>query len=143
MMESTRSPAAWLPHDPMRAPGRSKGESMDYGLAGRTVILTGAARGQGAAEPVTVHGLVNNAGVPYRARLLTVDLASRERVVGVNLTGAMLGMRAIAPVMASDGTAAIVNIGTKPISDALARAHAGDTAGDSTGESTGETETSA
>jgi hypothetical protein len=24
---------------------------------------------------MTVHGLVNNAGVPYRARLLTMDLA--------------------------------------------------------------------
>jgi 3alpha(or 20beta)-hydroxysteroid dehydrogenase len=144
---------------------------MDYGLSGRTVIVTGAARGQGAAEAeilvregarvigadildddgkalaerlnalgpgsmeyrhldvsseeqwadlaayltssgVVVHGLVNNAGVPYRARLLTMDLAGWERVIGVNLTGAMLGMRAIAPLMASDGTAAIVNIGS-------------------------------
>jgi 3alpha(or 20beta)-hydroxysteroid dehydrogenase len=144
---------------------------MDYGLAGRTVIVTGAARGQGAAEAeilvaegarvigadilddagqalaqrlsalgpgtmeyrhldvsseeqwaglaahlassgVAVHGLVNNAGVPYRARLLTMDLAGWERVISVNLTGAMLGMRAIAPLMASDGSAAIVNIGS-------------------------------
>src|SRR5215472_9232542 len=104
---------------------------MDYGLAGRTIVVTGAARGQGAAEaeilvregarvigsdilddegaalagrltaqgPGTmeywhldvsreeqwaalaarlaaggpVHGLVNNAGVPYRARLLDMD----------------------------------------------------------------------
>jgi 3alpha(or 20beta)-hydroxysteroid dehydrogenase len=144
---------------------------MDYGLAGRTVIVTGAARGQGAAEAeilvgegarvigadilddlgkalaerlnavgpgtmeyrhldvsseeqwtelaahlaasgVTVHGLVNNAGIPYRARLLTMDLAGWERVIGTNLTGTMLGMRAIAPLMPSDGTAAIVNIGS-------------------------------
>ena len=60
----------------------------------------------------TVHGLVNNAGVPYRARLLTMDLAGGERVIGINLTGAMLGMRTIAPLMPADGTAAIVNIGS-------------------------------
>src|SRR5580698_7953715 len=104
---------------------------MDYGLAGRTVIVTGAARGQGAAEAeilvregahviggdilddegkalaerltavgpgtmeyrhldvssepqwadlaahldgTAVHGLVNNAGVPYRARLKDMDV---------------------------------------------------------------------
>jgi 3alpha(or 20beta)-hydroxysteroid dehydrogenase len=144
---------------------------MDYGLAGRTVVVTGAARGQGAAEAkilvgegarvigadilddqgkalaerlnalgpgtmeyrhldvssekqwaelaaqlalsgVTVHGLVNNAGVPYRARLLTMDLAGWERVIGINLTGTMLGMRTIVPLMPSDGTAAVVNIGS-------------------------------
>src|SRR5579859_6418641 len=142
---------------------------MDYGLAGRTIVVTGAARGQGAAEaeilvregarvigsdilddegaelaerltaqgPGTmeywhldvsredqwaalaahlaagpVHGLVNNAGVPYRARLLDMDLAGWERVIGINLTGTMLGLRAIAPLMPSDGTAAIVNIGS-------------------------------
>ena len=144
---------------------------MDYGLGGRTVIVTGAARGQGAAEAeilvaegarvigadilddegkalaerlnvlgpgtmeyrhldvsseeqwadlaaylkssgVAVHGLVNNAGVPYRARLLTMDLPGWERVIGINLTGTMLGMRTIAPLMPSDGTAAIVNIGS-------------------------------
>jgi 3alpha(or 20beta)-hydroxysteroid dehydrogenase len=144
---------------------------MDYGLAGRTVIVTGAARGQGAAEAeilaaegarvigvdilddegkalaerltalgpgtmeyrhldvsseeqwadlaaylassgVAVHGLVNNAGLPYRARLLTMDLAGWDQVIRVNLTGTMLGMRAIAPLMAADGTAAIVNIGS-------------------------------
>jgi len=134
---------------------------MDYGLGGRTVIVTGAARGQGAAEAeilvaegarvigadilddegkalaerlnalgpgtmdyrhldvsseeqwadlaahltssgAAVNGLVNNAGVPYRARLLTMDLPGWERVIGINLTGTMLG----------DGTAAIVNIGS-------------------------------
>src|ERR1700691_6355017 len=109
---------------------------------GRTVVVTGAARGQGAAEaeilvgegarvigadilddegralaerltalgPGTmeyrhldvsseaqwadlaahlaaadrvVHGLVNNAGVPYRARLLDMDLAGWDRVMGI------------------------------------------------------------
>jgi 3alpha(or 20beta)-hydroxysteroid dehydrogenase len=142
---------------------------MDYGLASRTVVITGAARGQGAAEaeilvregarvigadildddgkalaerltalgPGTmeyrhldvsseaqwadlaghlaggpVHGLVNNAGVPYRARLMDMDVAGWDRVIGVNLTGAMLGMRTLAPLMPADGTASIVNIGS-------------------------------
>jgi 3alpha(or 20beta)-hydroxysteroid dehydrogenase len=140
---------------------------MDYGLAGRTVVITGAARGQGAAEaellvragarvvgadilddegtalaarlralgPGTmdyrhldvssedewaalaaslevVHGLVNNAGVPYRKRLMDMDVAGWDRVIAINLTGTMLGMRAIVPLMPGDGTASIVNIGS-------------------------------
>jgi 3alpha(or 20beta)-hydroxysteroid dehydrogenase len=149
---------------------------MDYGLAGRTVVVTGAARGQGAAEaeilvregarvigadilddegaglaerltaqgPGTmeywhldvsreeqwaalaarlaqvddngaggvVHGLVNNAGVPYRARLLDMDLAGWERVIGINLTGAMLGLRTLVPLMPEHDGASIVNIGS-------------------------------
>jgi len=149
---------------------------MDYGLAGRTVVVTGAARGQGAAEaeilvregarvigadildeegkalaerltaagPGTmeyrhldvsseaqwadlaaqlsaadgpspegkVHGLVNNAGVPYRARLMNMDLAGWNRVMGINLTGTMLGMRTLAPLMPDHDGASIVNIGS-------------------------------
>ncbi len=144
---------------------------MSYGLTGRTVVVTGAARGQGAAEaeilvregarvvgadildgegaalaerltargpgrmeywPLDVgseeqwaglaahlaqaggevHGLVNNAGVPYRARLLDMDLASWDRVIKVDLTGAMLGIRTLAPLMPADSGAAIVNIGS-------------------------------
>jgi 3alpha(or 20beta)-hydroxysteroid dehydrogenase len=144
---------------------------MDYGLAGRTIVVTGAARGQGAAEAeilvregarvigadilddegkalaerltalgpgameyrhldvsseeqwaefaahlaatgTVVHGLVNNAGMPYRARLLDMDLPSWERVIGINLTGTMLGMRALVPLMPDNNGAAIVNIGS-------------------------------
>jgi 3alpha(or 20beta)-hydroxysteroid dehydrogenase len=144
---------------------------MDYGLAGRTIVVTGAARGQGAAEAEilvregarvigadilddegkalaerltalgpgameyrhldvsseeqwvefaahlaatggVVHGLVNNAGMPYRARLLDMDLPSWERVIGINLTGTMLGMRTLVPLMPDNDGAAIVNIGS-------------------------------
>jgi 3alpha(or 20beta)-hydroxysteroid dehydrogenase len=149
---------------------------MEYGLTGRTVVITGAARGQGAAEaeilvregarvigadilddegralaerltafgPGTmeyshldvsseqewaafaaglaaaglaggggvVHGLVNNAGVPYRKRLMDMDTEGWDRVIGINLTGTMLGMRTLVPLMPADGTASIVNIGS-------------------------------
>jgi 3alpha(or 20beta)-hydroxysteroid dehydrogenase len=144
---------------------------MDYGLAGRTVVVTGAARGMGAAEAEilvregarvigadilhqegkelaqrltasgpgvmeywqldvsseeqwaglaarlaedggVVHGLVNNAGVPYRARLLDMDLAGWDRVMAINLTGTMLGMRALVPLMPDHDGASIVNIGS-------------------------------
>jgi 3alpha(or 20beta)-hydroxysteroid dehydrogenase len=146
---------------------------MEYGLAGRTFVVTGAARGQGAAEaeilvgegarvvgadicddegaalaerltaagpgtmeywhldvsgeqgwaglaahlaggphPGPLHGLVNNAGVPYRARLADMDVAGWDRVIGINLTGPMLGIRTLAPLMPADGTASIVNIGS-------------------------------
>ena len=140
-------------------------------FTGRTIVVTGAARGQGAAEaeilvregarvigadilddegqalasrltasgpgtmeywPLDVsseeqwaglaahlaatggvlHGLVNNAGVPYRARLLDMDVAGWDRVIGINLTGTMLGMRTLVPLMPADDGAAIVNIGS-------------------------------
>ncbi|MBR7829889.1 SDR family oxidoreductase [Actinospica sp. MGRD01-02] len=143
----------------------------DPGLAGRTFVITGAARGQGAAEaellvaegahviatdvldedgaalagrltaagPGTceyrhldvgseqawvefgeelkpagrqVHGLVNNAGVPYRPRLLDVDVAGWERTFRINLTGSMLGIRTLAPLMPRNAGASIVNIGS-------------------------------
>jgi 3alpha(or 20beta)-hydroxysteroid dehydrogenase len=144
---------------------------MDYGLAGRRYVVTGAARGQGAAEaeilvregarvigadllddegkalagrltalgPGTmeyrhldvasesqwaefasrlaadggvVHGLVNNAGVPYRKRLMDMDVDGWNRVIGINLTGTMLGMRTLVPLMPEHAGASIVNIGS-------------------------------
>jgi 3alpha(or 20beta)-hydroxysteroid dehydrogenase len=138
-------------------------------MAGRTVVVTGAARGQGAAEveqlvlegadvvatdildedgerlagqltrrgPGTVvyrqldvasedgwaaladwlratgravHGLVNNAGMPQRPRLVEVDLAAWNRALEVNLTGPMLGIRTLVPLMPAG--ASVVNIGS-------------------------------
>jgi len=137
------------------------------GLAGKTVVVTGAARGQGAAEVAalaregadivaadvleeegglaarlaglpgrvtfrqldvsrreewraltdwlegrdcTLHGLVNNAGIPHRARLDEVTVEGWNRTLAVNLTGAMLGIQACAPLMREGGS--IVNVGS-------------------------------
>lgn len=136
-------------------------------LAGKTVIVTGAARGQGAAEslalaragaaviatdvlpepaelpaeadtgPGVIHyrqldvsrpehwavlaqwagerfgrvdGLVNNAGIPMRARLPEITLADWERALSVNLTGPLLGIQAVLPLMSEGGS--IVNVGS-------------------------------
>ena len=125
----------------------------DRPLAGKVVVITDAAQGQGAAQAAAcaaegatvialdirpadgvrahdvaseqdwaalrdglaaefgeVHGLVNNAGITHRARLLDVQLADLQRVLAVNLAGPLLGIQAIAPLMPAGGS--IVNIGS-------------------------------
>jgi 3alpha(or 20beta)-hydroxysteroid dehydrogenase len=57
-----------------------------------------------------VHGLVNNAGIPMRPRLDEVSLADWNLALSVNLTGPMLGMQALAPLMPPG--ASIVNVGS-------------------------------
>ncbi|MFF7259219.1 SDR family NAD(P)-dependent oxidoreductase [Streptomyces sp. NPDC008159] len=122
-------------------------------LAGKVVVVTGAARGQGAAEAealagegarvvatdarpegdcrrldVTserewtelaawlrasygqVHGLVNNAGVTWRARVGDVRPEDFARVHAVNVTGPLLGIQHLAPLMPPGS--AVVNVGS-------------------------------
>ncbi len=138
------------------------------GLAGKIVVITGAARGQGCAEALVllasgahviatdlndacpstlekaaaklpgelhyaqldvtseadwsalaqflkkefkqVHGLVNNAGIPFRGRIGEISRVDWDKVFSINVTGAMLGIQAIAPLMRKG--ASIVNIGS-------------------------------
>jgi NAD(P)-dependent dehydrogenase (short-subunit alcohol dehydrogenase family) len=54
--------------------------------------------------------LINNAGITHRAGLLGTELADWQRVLGINLTGAFLGIRMAAPLMRAAGGGAIVNI---------------------------------
>lgn len=129
-------------------------------LDGKVVVLTGGARGQGAAEVTAlaragatviaadildeegralektlaeqglavtyrhldvtdsdawaaldldrVDALVNNAGVAARDRLPHVDLDTWHRTFAINVTGPLLGMQALAPLMAPGST--IVNV---------------------------------
>jgi 3alpha(or 20beta)-hydroxysteroid dehydrogenase len=136
-------------------------------LAGKTVVITGAARGQGAAEAIAaaregaaviatdvldvdganlpphfegggsisyehldvtapgewrqlfdrlqaagrgVDGLVNNAGIPMRGRLDAISLDDWNRALAVNLTGPMLGIQTMLPLL--NAGASIVNIGS-------------------------------
>lgn len=57
-----------------------------------------------------VKGLINNAGITHRARLGQTATVDWDRVLRVNLTGPMLGIQALAPLM-SDGSS-IVNTGS-------------------------------
>jgi len=63
-----------------------------------------------AASGTRVRGLVNNAGITSRVRLGAVKLEHWDRVLRINVTGAMLGMQALLPLM--DRGASIVNVGS-------------------------------
>jgi NAD(P)-dependent dehydrogenase (short-subunit alcohol dehydrogenase family) len=125
-------------------------------VAGKVVVVTGAGRGQGAAEArllaaegatviacdaepagdaggvqcrkldVTdaagwralaaelrdrfgrVDGLVANAGITWRARLADLDAADLARVSEVNLTGTLLAVQALAPLMTGGGSVVVI-----------------------------------
>ncbi|WP_313805931.1 SDR family NAD(P)-dependent oxidoreductase [Sphingobium sp.] len=54
--------------------------------------------------------LVNNAGVVHPASILDLTKADFERVLRINLIGAWLGIKTLAPGMIAKGKGAIVNI---------------------------------
>ncbi len=55
-----------------------------------------------------VDGLVANAGITWRARLLDVTPADLYRVHAVNVTGALLAIQAVAPLMTAGGSIVLV-----------------------------------
>jgi 3alpha(or 20beta)-hydroxysteroid dehydrogenase len=57
-----------------------------------------------------VKGLVNNAGVTHRVRIGAVERADWDRVLAINVTGAMLGIQALLPHFTPGSS--IVNIGS-------------------------------
>jgi 3alpha(or 20beta)-hydroxysteroid dehydrogenase len=55
-----------------------------------------------------VHGLVNNAGITHRARVTEVALGDWDRVMSVNVTGSLLGIQAVAPLMSDGGSILLI-----------------------------------
>jgi 3alpha(or 20beta)-hydroxysteroid dehydrogenase len=83
------------------------------GIAGREQDVTSEEGWQELAgwirsEHGRVDGLVNNAGIPLRARLLDITREELDHVLSVNVTGALLGIQALVPLMGAGGS--IVNI---------------------------------
>ena len=59
-------------------------------------------------EHGAVHGLVANAGVTWRSRLDELDRADLARVSEVNVTGTLLGIHALTPLMTAGGSVVVV-----------------------------------
>lgn len=59
-------------------------------------------------DKAALYGLVNNAGITLRKTVIQTTPDEWERLIGINLSGAFLGIRAIAPLLRSGG--AVVNI---------------------------------
>ena len=61
-----------------------------------------------AADLGRVDGLVANAGITWRARLDDVDPVDLARVHEVNVTGTLLGIQALTPLMGDGGSIVVV-----------------------------------
>lgn len=70
-----------------------------------TSVVAAAGQKWGAADI-----LINNAGIVLADTITGTSLADWNRVLGINLTGAWLGIRAVAPGMIGKGRGSIVNI---------------------------------
>lgn len=88
------------------APGRVTYRHLDVTSADGWGALAAWLEGEG--RPVS--GLVNNAGVSERSRFHDVTLDDWQRVLDVNLKSALLGIRALVPLMRAG--ASIVNVGS-------------------------------
>ncbi|MFT4215557.1 MAG: SDR family oxidoreductase [Microbacterium sp.] len=78
-----------------------------------TLDVTDEAGWQSLADSLggrAVKGLVNNAGITQRTRIGQVVRADWDRVIAINVTGAMLGIQALLPLMGRGSS--IVNIGS-------------------------------
>lgn len=63
-----------------------------------------------ASELGALHILVNNAGIIARRGIMEATLQDWNRVMDVNVTGAFLGIRQLAPLMRDSGGGAIMNV---------------------------------
>ncbi|MEU2250919.1 SDR family oxidoreductase [Streptomyces sp. NPDC019224] len=108
--------------------GQGAAEALALRRAGATVVATDAGGGGVRRLDVTlaqdwadlaahlretygaVHGLVNNAGITWRARLHEVTTEDISRVHAVNVNGPLLGIQHLAPLMPPGSS--IVNVGS-------------------------------
>ncbi len=90
----------------MGLPGTLHYQQLDVGSESDWDRVAALARDLGAG----LHGLVNNAGIPFRARLGDVVVSDWDHVLRINLTGPMMGIQALTPLM--DRGASIVNVGS-------------------------------
>lgn len=91
------------------------GPSGDAGLIYRPLDVTDAVAWAGLGDWIRsqgwrVDGLVNNAGITQRSRLLDASVADLQAVYEVNVAGSLLGIQTLAPFMGSG--ASIVNVGS-------------------------------
>ena len=56
----------------------------------------------------SIHGLVNNAGITHRARLTEVQRSDWDRVMSVNVTGSLLAIQSVSPLMTHGGSIVLV-----------------------------------
>ncbi|MEV7389220.1 SDR family NAD(P)-dependent oxidoreductase [Streptomyces sp. NPDC091215] len=90
--------------EPAEDLGGAEYRQLDVTDAEGWVALAGDLRGRfGRAD-----GLVANAGVTWRARLDDLDPADLTRVSEVNVTGALLGIQALIPLMSGGGSIVVV-----------------------------------
>ncbi len=87
---------------------------VDDGVIYRRLDVTSAADWADACAAIRaefggLHVLVNNAGIGMQESVQTVTPEVWDAVMAVNLTGALLGMQACAPVMRDSGGGSIVN----------------------------------
>ncbi|MGY1761623.1 SDR family NAD(P)-dependent oxidoreductase [Geodermatophilus sp. SYSU D00779] len=83
------------------------------GIAYRRLDVTDAAGWTALADDLRdrygrVDGLVANAGITWRARLGDLDPADLARVTEVNVTGTLLGIQALTPLMTDGGSVVVV-----------------------------------
>jgi NAD(P)-dependent dehydrogenase (short-subunit alcohol dehydrogenase family) len=91
-------------------------EAPDEDLPGvdyRQLDVTDQAGWNGLAKELAerygrVHGLVANAGITWRARLLDLTPADLHHVYEVNVTGALLAIQSIAPLMNTESSIVLV-----------------------------------
>ena len=94
-----------LAGDIERAGGRAVAASLDVTSQSDWDQVAALATELGGAD-----ALVNNAGISRRVGILETERSDWDQVLAVNLTGCMLGIRAVGPGMCERGRGSIVNI---------------------------------